>query len=428
MTHRGAKSVLTLGLVGLLATGAAAQDLVVLDENGGIYRLDTSDGLAFDRFAVTGLDADERLACIAVRQKDGVLYGLTPDRLYSVDVRTGAATVVGPRFLGGESRIDFPGVGYGFDPLRDVVRIVVPINDPPGTRDLYLDADTGARPYTPPPAPKLVYVQGDVAEGVAPDVMSIAYGTPPGAAGPSLFGIDGKRGALVRLGSDGGVLDPNDDVDAVTTIAALQGLPANYPVSDLEILPDGRAFLALRGRPHATANVYTLDLATGVATAFTETPPLGLGILDLAAPPRSALPAAIEYTLTAGRMRFIAPRRSAEFVEVEGLLPIAPEDWAGRMVRVDVEDVVREFRLNARGRGASRGATFRVSTKVARDGSSYVTVRIRRALLRRGAIDIGVFNTVDIGVDVYVDDRVYRARPRFDVRPARRGVVARLAE
>jgi hypothetical protein len=419
-----ATAVLGAAILALTARPSSGDELVGLDPVGALLTLDTTTGATSNRQVIHGIEDDgEPILAIARRPRNGVLYGLSRERLCSIDVTTAVATPVGPRFTSTPGARPF---GFAFDLLRDAGRGVVPLFPPGaggtalGTRDLRIDPDTGesfedADPATGQP-PMLSYVADDAAVGTAPIVTAIAYagvaGTPTDA---TVFGIDTERGTLVRLGSPRGAY-ALDDVDAVTTIGALN-LPTATSAKTLEIDDAGRAFLlAQRTTPVPTTVLFSLDLTDGAATLVADVPwPLA----DLASPPTATLPgaAALDVTKATFKIDFHRTRRDADEIQIVGTLPFPVGGWAGKTMRVDVGGVVRSFVLDVRGRGVQGTDSVRFGRRWAETGFPF-TVQIRRGRLLRGlfgqATGAGPSGARQIDVDVWLDGKLSRARLDLD--------------
>src|SRR5262245_43901955 len=99
MRPRNVARVAVFGAVGLTATGAGAEELIVLEGNNLLVRTDSKEtpGVVYGEL-IKGLEEDETVWAIDTLGDLGHLYGLTQRRLYRIDQHTGQATAVGPRF------------------------------------------------------------------------------------------------------------------------------------------------------------------------------------------------------------------------------------------------------------------------------------------------------------------------------------------
>jgi Domain of unknown function (DUF4394)/Calx-beta domain len=197
---------------------------------------------------VTGLQAAENLLGIDYRPANGQLLALgSTSRLYSINLTTGAATVIGVPF----STPALSGTNFGFDvnPTVDRVRVVSDIG-----QNLRLDPDTGAVTAADI---NVAFAAGDVNQAVTPAVMASAYtNNLAGATSTMLYALDSGVDALVSQ------IPPNNGT--LNTIGGLS-VAANA-TSGFDIRTVGTtnsAFAALR--VGSSSNLYAIDLTTGKA-------------------------------------------------------------------------------------------------------------------------------------------------------------------
>lgn len=207
------------------------------------------------RTAVTGLRADEAILSMDERPGTGELFAVSSrDAVYRVDLETGVATAVGPRFTA-----FFKGLpaAADFDPVSGYLQVVSDRGEV-----LRLDADTGdvvdARPFVRGvqiDAP-LHYAAPDA---TVADVMTVAHSNNfVGTAGSTLYGFDRTTQSLVAAsGSGSGVLSSVAGLSlGVTDIASL----------DILSTAEGDvAFLAVRTNDRPV-RVFRVDLETGART------------------------------------------------------------------------------------------------------------------------------------------------------------------
>jgi hypothetical protein len=230
-------------LIGLTTTDA----LVTFDS-------ETLDAIA-SNVPITGLASGESLLAIDRRPADGVLYGLgSSSRIYTINTTTGVATAVSATpFFPPLSGAAF---GFDFDPLTDQIRVV----SSNGT-NFRLNPNNGTLAGSDSP---LVYAVGDTGQGIAPQVVGLAYSNNfNGATVTTLFGIDFNRDVLVRVGGPNGSPSPNGG--ELTTIGLTLGVNTTDLVGfDIDGLT-GVAFASLTSPIGGTSQLYTINLADGNA-------------------------------------------------------------------------------------------------------------------------------------------------------------------
>jgi len=209
---------------------------------------------------VSGLVSGQSLVGIDVRPATGELYGIgvagCQIQLYRVDPATGAATAVGTGF-GDLLNPEGTAFGFDFNPTIDRIRMISTTG-----QNLVFNPDTG----DVTPATSVFFVADDVNAGDVPKISSIAYdNSVAGATTTVLRGIDLKNDALVRIASSAGEL---------RTIGSLGFKVRSAPAFEVSGAT-GVAHAVLRPKESRSAGLYTLDLATGLAT------PTGLPLFGL---------------------------------------------------------------------------------------------------------------------------------------------------
>jgi 3D (Asp-Asp-Asp) domain-containing protein len=210
---------------------------------------------------ISGLAADENIVSLDARPANGLIYGLTNlNTLYTLNPYSGVATQVGAGpavfpLTGKTSAIDFnPSV----DRIRAVTDADLNFRLNPNSGAL-VDGDPGTGGVQPDTA--LSYDPADANQGKNPTVTAIAYDRNfQGATLATLFGIDSKLNALVRIGGVDGTPSPNGGV--LTTIGALGVNPGTRVGFD--IAADGTAYAAMQVGPRTF--LFTIDLVSGEAT------------------------------------------------------------------------------------------------------------------------------------------------------------------
>ncbi len=249
----------TLGLVAALVTGAFATaqgNLIGLEARGTrLIAFDAGNpGAILAITPITGLVGGEGLVSIDVRPATGELFGVgSTSRVYSIDASTGLATPKGASSF--TPTVAGRGIGLDFNPVPDRLRLVTSLD-----QSLRLNSDTGVVAGIDT---SLAYAAGDANAGANPFVAACAYTNAyAGATSTTLYAIDANLDVLVGIGGPNGVPSPNGG--QLTTIGAL-GVDTTGLVG-MDISPFGGAFAVLNLTGDAVSKLYTLNLATGVAT------------------------------------------------------------------------------------------------------------------------------------------------------------------
>jgi len=214
--------------------------------------------------AVTGLTTNETIQSLDARPANGLIYGLSSlNRLYTIDLSSGRATPAGA------ANTDLPltskNLAIDFNPTVDRLRIVTDtdqnfrINPVTG-----VVVDGNVNPGTQPDA-SLSYNVLDANVGKNPAIGAVAYDRNfQGSTLTTLFGIDGALRNLVRVGGPDGTPSPNGG--QLETVGGL-GVPllAKSAIG-FDVTADGVAYATLTS-PTRVAQLYTINLATGAATA-----------------------------------------------------------------------------------------------------------------------------------------------------------------
>jgi hypothetical protein len=249
-------------LVALCAAPAAngAQALATTF-SGTLISFDTgAPGTILSSAPITGLPSDTigSVRDIDLRPATGGLFGIAaadtnPDpfissyvyRFYSIDTATATATQIGGNIAG-----DNLGIGFDFDPVTDVARLV---DESSSQRNLRINPTTGA-------------VTPDTALHPAGNVVGIAYDrNVAGTPATTLYGIDygTNQDTLVRIGGVDG--NPSPTGGQVTIVGSL-GLDTASNATHFDISPSGTAYAVLRPSGVGShSHLYTLDLNTGTA-------------------------------------------------------------------------------------------------------------------------------------------------------------------
>lgn len=211
---------------------------------------------------ITGLAAGTSIAGIDYRPASPrILYAISNvGQLYAINVRTGAATVIGAPPLPTIS-----GVGFDFNPTVDRIRVVTQIG-----QDVRVNPDTGALVATDG---SLAYATTDANRGAIPTVAGAAYTNPvAGATTTTLYSIDTRGGLaaarLVTQGDVAGNVSPNSGQlftvgsTGVTSIANV----------GFDIGRTGTALATFTDPTTRITSLYSVNLTTGLATLIGALP------------------------------------------------------------------------------------------------------------------------------------------------------------
>jgi hypothetical protein len=255
---------------------------------------DTTVPAAVTLRTVTGLNPTDSIVGIDVRPATGQLYAVAAATgtvansilwTYTIDPDTGAATLIGQTSAALAGAADIP-TGVDFNPTVDRIRLVN-TND----ENARLNPTNGT----------LAGNDVDLTPAVSATLIAAAYDrNTPGAAATTLYGIDRALSRLVVQGGADGNPSPNGGV--ISTIGPL-GFTLD-PASDggFDVAASGTAYAALTDNADDRTRLYTINLATGAATAVGELPTAvrSLTILPPIAPPPPPPPPPADTLAPAG--------------------------------------------------------------------------------------------------------------------------------
>ncbi len=234
-----------------VAGSASGQELVygVTDNATLVSWNSDTPGTLNSGVALMGLAANEQIRGIDFRPATGELYALGSfSNLYTLDVDTGAATLVGSGFGGAGTTLNGSSFGFDFNPVIDRIRVVSDAD-----QNLVLNPNDG----TATAVTNLFYGPGDSNEGVDPDVVGSAYTNNfDGTSSTQLFGIDTSLDILVTQANSAGTLG---------TVGAL-GFDVNDTASFDVSGGSGIAYMTIQNQTLAESSFWTVDLSTGAAT------------------------------------------------------------------------------------------------------------------------------------------------------------------
>jgi hypothetical protein len=251
--------------VALGVAAAPAHAVLLVATNGStLVRFDSATPGSTTTVPVTGLAGGETLVGIDFRPANGLLYGVgASNRVFQINPITGAATPAGAAFNPTLSGTSF---GTDFNPFSDRIRQISNLE-----QNLRLSPDTGAA------------VGVDTPINPAGNLVAAAYSNNfPGTETTTLYDIDSAAGTLVIQSP------PNEG--KITTVGSL-GLGTNLNETiGFDISADGVAYAAITFT--GVSRLYTVNLTTGLATAF--------GMISNGATPYLGIAAAPAYLRVAG--------------------------------------------------------------------------------------------------------------------------------
>lgn len=201
-------------------------------------------------FAIQNLQQNEQILGIDFRPATGELYALGSfSNLYTLDIGTGAASLVGSGFA---DTLNGSVFGFDFNPTIDRIRVVSDAD-----QNLVLNPDTGGSTAVT----SLFYGPGDANEGINPNVSGSAYTNSfAGATSTQLYGIDTGLDVLVTQANSAGTLG---------TVGSL-GTDLNdvlgFDISGLS----GVAYVSVEEAGLSRSTFWSIDLASGFATQIGE--------------------------------------------------------------------------------------------------------------------------------------------------------------
>ncbi|WP_428938356.1 DUF4394 domain-containing protein [Fontivita pretiosa] len=242
--------VLAIGALAAMPPRATAALIYGITFDNNLFSFDSSAPTnILSGVYVSGLQPNEFIQAIDFRPSTNVLYALgSTNRIYTLNLTTGAATAVGAPFSPALSGTAF---GMDFDPVADRIRVVSDTD-----QNLRIDPTTGAVASVDT---NLAYGPGPYA-GVNPSIVGAAYtNNVPGANATTLFVVDCVLDVLAIQNP------PNDG--ALTVVGTLGHDVINYLAGfDIES-STGVAYLVAAGGGGGRSWLFTVNLATGLTVA-----------------------------------------------------------------------------------------------------------------------------------------------------------------
>ena len=250
-------AIVTAGLLGW-ASSAGAVTVYGLTNTNGLISFDSStpQNVISATDHIGGLIANDDLIGIDFSPINGQLYAVGTGggtagsaHVYTIDPLTGTATMVSTM----STSLNGSRCGFDFNPTSGGLRITSNTD-----QNLRVTVATGATTTDG----TLAYQAGDLFFGQKPNIIASAYTNNfSGASSTQLFGIDSVRNSLVLQNPNAGTLQ---------TIGLL-GVDVSQ-VGEFDIYFDpitllNKGFAALQNIAEGVSRFYTIDLATGQATA-----------------------------------------------------------------------------------------------------------------------------------------------------------------
>ncbi|MGH8595422.1 MAG: DUF4394 domain-containing protein [Gammaproteobacteria bacterium] len=265
-------------------TAVQAETIYAISAGNSLVKFDsTAPGITATTL-ISGLTTGERLLGIDFRPATGQLYGLgDSNQLYTIDLVSGAASPTG---TGLGTALSGSSFGFDFNPTVDRIRITSDTG-----QNLRAHPDTGAVVFTD----TAINPTGTVA-GSAYNRNDLDPGTPT-----TLYVIDSGTDRLLLQGGVDGVPSPN--LGTVSLVGALGVNTTDFVGFDISGAT-GIAYATLTAPGGFASALYTIDLATGVASLVGDTGLLLTGVAVAPVP----LPGAA-WLLGSGVLGLAAARR-----------------------------------------------------------------------------------------------------------------------
>ncbi|QJD78081.1 DUF4394 domain-containing protein [Spirosoma rhododendri] len=236
---------------------AANFDFYALTDNNRLLKMNTGNpSVSQEMMTITGVLNNERLTGIDFRPATGQLYAISNgSRLYTINLRTGAAVPVGSAAL--TPGVMGDAVGFDFNPTVDRIRLVSNRG-----QNLRLNPETGA----------VMIVDGPINGVAGASVSGVAYSNNrSGVTTTTLYDIDPVTDKLYRQNppNDGGLVE----VGPLGVDVAGQ--------SNFDIAPDGSAIATMIS--NGVQGLYEINLTTGRAELLGNLPS-AMSIVGMAIP------------------------------------------------------------------------------------------------------------------------------------------------
>lgn len=248
----------------LFAQRASAAIIYAVDNQNNLFNFSSATpGTIISGHAITGLQPNEQIIGLDGRTSNSGLYGLSNfNRIYLLNPLNGAAISSANM----TTALNGTSFGFDFNPVNNNARIVSNAR-----QNLVADPGTGVTTA----GTDVAYAAGDANAGVNPNIVGSAYNNNVvGASTTTLFDIDSGIDRLVT-----------QDIPTAGTLHTVG--PLGFDVTALlgfDIGGDGVAFADMQTTTDNRSSLYTVNLATGAATAVGQIDG-GIEVRDIAVEP-----------------------------------------------------------------------------------------------------------------------------------------------
>jgi len=303
-----------------------------------------------------GLPLGDSFVGIAVRPKNGYLYGLTRTAIYDIDQSTATASRVGDGF---QEPLPSGPLACDFDPNYDKLRVVGGLG-----ANQQIDADSGllvdSNVTTLPvdgDAP-FAFAPNDPRKAATQTVGTIAFAGRDTPTSPArAYVLEANSALLARLGDPFDA--PGESRDGKLYSIGL------LAIDDVTSLPPGRALVATSYRTAyaalqtalASSVLYHVDLTNGKATLVGGIAAPGV-VQSMTVGPSASPPRVVVKTM---HMTLNFKRADRDSVSLVGSVPTPFGALDGKVVTVDIGGVSKTFTLDGKGRGKIDLDTMRIA-------------------------------------------------------------------
>jgi hypothetical protein len=303
-----------------------------------------------------GLPLGDSFVAVAVRPRNGWLYGLTRTALYDIDQSTATASRVGDGF---QAPMPSGPLACDFDPNYDKLRVVGGLGanqQVDADSGLLVDSDVTTLPIDGD-AP-FAFAPTDPRQAATPTVGTIAFAGRDTPTSPAKAYVLEANGALLaRLGDPFDA--PGESRDGKLYSIGL------LSIDNVTSLPPGRALVATSYRTAyaalqtslASSALYHVDLTNGKATLVGGIAVPGV-VQSMTVGPSASPPRVVVKTM---HVTLNFKRAGRDSLSLVGSVPTPSGALDGKVVMVDIGGVSKTFTLDVKGRGKIDLNTMRIA-------------------------------------------------------------------